>query len=413
TYFVLGVLLLGLLLSRALFFVTRTWQRARAEAENHRERLYDILMKAPASISIRSGDDLRFTLVNPLYQALAGPDRALLGRSTGEALGDLQSPLTGVAERVYRTGEKFEAHEMPAQLGDREVYLDAVFVPLRDERGRVDSVMSFAIDVTGQVQARRRIEEALRLRDEFLSIASHELRTPLTPLMLRLESMRRELERPPEVILGRLPNHIEVMRRQVRRLADLVDGLLDVSRIREGRLSLQPEAGVDLLEVAREVVARFQPEAARVQSPLVLEAEGPVSGTWDRLRLEQVVTNLVSNALKYGPGKPVRVRVGAVESGAVLEVSDEGIGIAPEALPRIFDRFARGVSDRHYGGLGLGLYISRQIVDAMHGSIEVHSERGKRTVFRVVLPRDPEPARPQEEGGAPVGAPPGDSPTPA
>jgi PAS domain S-box-containing protein len=233
------------------------------------------------------------------------------------------------------------------------------------------------------------LKEAVRLRDEFLSVASHELNTPLTPLSLRLQSLARLAEAEPDSPLAsRLGREVEVMRRQVKRLADLVRELLDVSRISTGRLTLQLEE-VDLAEVTREVLARFNPEAERAGSGLVLHLEGPVVGQWDRLRLEQVLVNLLSNALKYGAGKPIHVRVGQEGGGALLEVRDEGIGIPPEALGRIFERFERAVSERHYGGLGLGLYVTRQIIDAMGGRVTARSTPGEGATFTVHLPRQP------------------------
>jgi len=231
------------------------------------------------------------------------------------------------------------------------------------------------------------LKEAVRLRDEFLSVASHELNTPLTPLSLRLQSLARLAEvEPDSPLAARLGREVEVMRRQVKRLADLVRELLDVSRISTGRLTLQLEE-VDLAEVTREVLARFTPEAERAGSRFELHLEGPVLGQWDRLRLEQILVNLLSNAIKYGAGKPIHVRVGLEEGGAWLEVRDEGIGIPPEALGRIFDRFERAVSERHYGGLGLGLYVTRQIIAAMGGRVKVRSTRGEGATFTVELPR--------------------------
>ncbi|HZA15229.1 MAG TPA: GAF domain-containing sensor histidine kinase, partial [Myxococcaceae bacterium] len=221
---------------------------------------------------------------------------------------------------------------------------------------------------------------AIRLRDDFLSVASHELKTPLTPLQLRLERMLREA--PPD---GQARKHLETAHRQIRKLAMLVDGLLDVTRISAGRLQLELE-DVDLAELAREVVARCEPEAARLGSWIQVEADVAVIGRWDRLRLDQVITNLVSNAIKYGAGKPIRVRVWADGDRACLTVRDEGIGIATADLRRIFERFERAVSGRHYGGLGLGLYITRRIVEALGASIEVESAPGNGSAFTVRLP---------------------------
>jgi signal transduction histidine kinase len=234
----------------------------------------------------------------------------------------------------------------------------------------------------------REAQDAIRLRDEFLSIASHELKTPLTPLSLKLQMLASEARRQAESPFRRaVEDYIAVGSRQVKKLSELVNDLLDVARIAGGRLRLEFEE-VELGALVREVVTRYEPEAARAGSRLALEeAPEAVTGHWDRLRLEQVITNLVDNAIKYGSGKPIHVSLDSDASQARLRVKDEGIGIAPEHLSRIFQRFERAVSERHYGGLGLGLYITRTIVEALGGNIQVESSPGLGATFTVVLPR--------------------------
>jgi signal transduction histidine kinase len=160
----------------------------------------------------------------------------------------------------------------------------------------------------------------------------------------------------------------------------LTHDLLDVSRIAAGRLEMKPDR-TDLAEVVRDVVDRF----GDGESPIVLEAE-PVVGNWDAFRIDQVVTNLISNSVKYGQGRPIHVTVRREDDAAQIVVRDQGIGIAPEDLPFIFGRFERKVSLRNYGGLGLGLYIARQIVEAHDGTIAVESVKGEGATFTVTLP---------------------------
>jgi PAS domain S-box-containing protein len=233
-------------------------------------------------------------------------------------------------------------------------------------------------------------QNAVRLRDEFLGIASHELKTPLTPLTLKLQALQRQavesMVSGTPLEPGRFNDSLDVALRQVRKLTDLVDNLLDVARISAGRLRLDLEE-VDLSSVAAELLSRFAPSAEKLGCELELHAPEPVFGRWDRLRVEQVVTNLLSNALKYGPGRPVVVRVEEDGERARLTVKDHGIGIAEEDLGRIFERFERAVSDRHYGGLGLGLYITRQIVEAFGGTVRVSSSPGEGSTFTLELPR--------------------------
>ncbi|WP_225888450.1 PAS domain-containing sensor histidine kinase [Myxococcus xanthus] len=229
--------------------------------------------------------------------------------------------------------------------------------------------------------------EAIRLRDEFMSIASHELKTPLTPLSLKLQALSRELARHPGPVPRNLvESYVAVGARQVQKLAELVGDLLDVSRISAGRLSLELEE-LELGSLVRDVVTRYEPQAARTGSPLQLEAgDFDIVGRWDRLRLEQVITNLVDNAVKYGNGRPIHVRLESHDGGARLTVRDEGIGIEPQHLPRLFGRFERAVSERNYGGLGLGLYITRTLVEAMGGRVHVESRLGRGSTFTVELP---------------------------
>jgi signal transduction histidine kinase len=236
----------------------------------------------------------------------------------------------------------------------------------------------------------RRTEQALRSRDEFLSIASHELRTPVTSLRLsvqNLESMAAEgtLAQAPQAVVTR---GLSTAVRQSQHLGRLIEELLDISRIQAGRFELAPASGVDLAQLARTTVARLERELGMANCPVTIDAPQPVTGRWDSTRLDQVLTNLLTNAMKFGAGRPIELTVRAGSgAAAMLAVTDHGIGIEAEAQTRIFDRFERGVSAQHYGGLGLGLYIVRQIVEAHRGSISVRSEVGRGSTFTVTLPR--------------------------
>jgi signal transduction histidine kinase len=242
---------------------------------------------------------------------------------------------------------------------------------------------ALAVDNALLYQASR---DAVRLRDDFLAVASHELKTPLTPLNLRLQSLQRDLDRRgPPADPARLQEHVTVLQRQCKRLSTLAESLLDVSRLEAGRLVLDLEY-VDLSMLAREVVSRFAGQAVRTNTPLEVHALEPVVGHWDRLRLEQVVSSLLSNALKYGAGSPVHLLIESVPTGARLTVRDDGIGISPEHLPRIFNRFERAVSSEHFGGLGLGLYLTRHLVEAFGGTIRATSKPGQGASFEVDLP---------------------------
>ena len=230
------------------------------------------------------------------------------------------------------------------------------------------------------------LRAAVAARDEFLSVASHELRTPLSTLRLQAAAVSRWLTQVSMPEHGpTLTKHFALIRRQVSRLEKLTAELLDVSRITSGRLELHREL-VDLVLLVREIVDRFRADQARSSPTIVFESDASVAGHWDPFRVDQVVSNLVANAIRYGEGRPIHASVRATGEGARIIVRDEGIGIAADQKDRIFGRFERAVSSSNYGGLGLGLWIARQIVDAHGGRIDVESELGRGSTFTVTLP---------------------------
>ncbi|TMA16519.1 MAG: HAMP domain-containing histidine kinase [Deltaproteobacteria bacterium] len=174
--------------------------------------------------------------------------------------------------------------------------------------------------------------------------------------------------------------------RQTERLSRLIDRLLDVSRIAQGRLDLWLEE-FDLAVLVRQVADNFREPAAQARAPLELQLPEKAEGSWDRLRIEQVLVNVLSNAVKYGAGKPVSVKLEVEQERVRLAVHDQGIGIPAEDVSRIFGRFQRAASIRNYGGLGLGLYITRHIVEAHRGTIAVASSVGEGSTFSIDLPR--------------------------
>ena len=228
----------------------------------------------------------------------------------------------------------------------------------------------------------RQLEEHMASRDAFFAAASHELRNPIHSLQLQLLALTRKAEREaPAPKLEWVHARLGTATKQLSRLTKLVDTLLDVSRIASGRLPLVLE-DVDLAEIVADAFERLDP-AEQAQITLFLN---PVVGRWDRLRLDQVVTNLVSNAVKYGEGKPIAIVVSADEGRARLEVTDHGIGIAPHHQERVFERFERAVTDRRYAGFGLGLWITSRIVEEFGGTLSLRSELSVGSTFIVDLP---------------------------
>ncbi len=229
-------------------------------------------------------------------------------------------------------------------------------------------------------------KRAVKARDEFLAIASHELRTPVGALLLQVQALLRHIKKEGAPNLTRVRTGLESADRQGQRLARLVNDLLDFSSVSTSQAKLEISE-VDLGALVRESVAQFQDHQLTESPGVTVRVDQPGNGFWDRHRLERVVDNLLSNALKYGRGKPISVVVGGDSTRALLTVSDRGIGIAEDNHSRIFSRFERAVSGRNYGGFGLGLWIAREIVIAHGGSIRVESQLGQGAIFTVELPR--------------------------
>lgn len=230
------------------------------------------------------------------------------------------------------------------------------------------------------------LAQAVRARDVFMSIASHELKTPLTSLKLQVQMRQRFLRagKTDHFTIDKLHRMLADDERQITRLTRLVDDMLDISRLDTGRFVMQREA-FDLCALARDGVERFFPQFQAVGCEVSTHLPEPVVGRWDYYRIEQILANLLTNAMKYGPGRPVHVSVEAVGDRARLRVQDHGMGIASADQKRIFERFERAMSSNHVSGLGLGLFIASQIAEAHGGSIVVKSEPGVGSEFVVEL----------------------------
>ena len=235
------------------------------------------------------------------------------------------------------------------------------------------------------------LRAAIAARDEVLAVASHELRTPLSTLRLVATALSRRLAQPRPDGEPDLTRQVAVLDRQIRRLEKLTADVLDVSRITSGRLELHREPS-DLVVLVREIVDRFLADRSQGAPAILFDSGASATGHWDASRIDQVISNLVANAISYGNGSTVRVTVRATGDTASVIVEDDGIGIAADRRDQIFERFERAVSSAHYGGLGLGLWIAKQIVDAHGGTIGVHSELGAGATFTVTLPRAAHPA---------------------
>ncbi len=232
---------------------------------------------------------------------------------------------------------------------------------------------------------RNRAREELRRRDELLFVASHELRGPAGTIQLLITSLNRAAGLT-SVDLQKVVKRMGILERQAAYLTQLATELLDVSQIHLGRLQLKLEE-TDLAEVTRDVAERMREEVEHTGSALVVRAEQPALGRWDALRLQQVIANLLGNAAKFGEGKPIEVHVDADDARARLVVQDHGPGVPTEDQERIFELFGRAVAASAIAGFGLGLYLSRLIVEAHHGVIHLDSQPNSGSTFTVELPR--------------------------
>lgn len=262
-------------------------------------------------------------------------------------------------------------------------------IPLHDQTGSITQWIGTNTDIHETKEIQEKLQQALRSRDEFISIASHELKTPITSLKLQYQLLKRKFRKINPALIKNLNLENALLRAidQLDRLTDLIEEMLDVSQIENGSLEIKKTPN-NLSNTVKEVTLRFESEFSKKQMLLIINIEKEIQGNFDRYRIEQVVTNLLSNALKYGAvGKPVEIQLFR-KTGALVELSirDYGIGISNTDQNRIFEQFERAITARKISGLGLGLYIVRQIIDLHGGNILVTSQLGEGAKFVVELP---------------------------
>lgn len=331
------------------------------------------------------------TMFGYTHQELLG--KSLIELSPPDCRARVTSQIRGMETTRYESaavrkdGTRFavEISQKPHSYHGRALSLVAV----RDVSERQLAEQE-RLRLTEEKSARTTAQEAVRVRDEFISVASHELRTPITSLSFQLDVLTRHAQ-----LIKPLNDRSELdqfairARRQLAKMERLVEELLDVSRMGVGKLLLMREAA-DLEAIVRDAVDSLSEDLRRAACGVEIRASGAVTGDWDRRRIEQVVENLLRNALTYGAGKPIELVVqGDGRGRAQLAIRDHGIGIEKSLQERVFWRFERGGSGKHYGGLGLGLFIAKQIVEAHQGTMRVESEPGQGATFWVDLPAKP------------------------
>ncbi|WP_242392555.1 PAS domain-containing sensor histidine kinase [Anaeromyxobacter oryzisoli] len=389
----LGATLLFTLMGALLVLASASIRAGYADRRESERRLRLVLETIPQLVLVIAADG-EVDYANPQLLAFTGRTSEDLAAAR---LGDLFHPeererARAEWNRLLASGAAATAeHRLRSADGSHRWFLISA-VPLHALAGDAHWFVS-CTDIQAQKESEQAQAEAIAARDVFMSVASHELKTPIASALLQVQHAERLLRRdgaPAEAVCQRL----SATAASVARLGGLVEALLDVSRIAMGRLVLE-RARFDLSGTVRDAAGRHGDAARRAGCELEVAVAPGIAVDGDRLRIEQVLTNLLANALKYGAGAPVRVSLRREGALAILEVADHGIGIAPEDQARIFEQFERAVSARHYGGLGLGLWIARQLVDASGGAIHVESAPGRGATFWVALPAPAEVATPE------------------
>ena len=334
---------------------------------------------------ITSGPNHKFDYVNHAHIKALGFD------ATGMEVRVAQPEsveVHGILDGVYKTGVTASLQEIAVTVGPSVRYFDLTYAAKRDHYGNINGIMILGNDVTEQVIGRDKISKMLSFRDQFLSIASHELKTPLTSLNLQIQSSQRRLAK--GIFDEVTPENISMLfhkyKKQTDRLIRLVDDMLDLSKINLGKLSFDFKRAelISLIENSYDhIKEHFQNKNTELQ---IVKDPHAIFGMFDQQRIEQVVINILMNALKYGEGKPVSIQILRKDDFAEIRFVDKGPGIPTEDLEKIFLKFERVPATSEVSGLGLGLYITKEIVEAHHGKIWVESQLGFGATFIILLP---------------------------
>ncbi len=363
--------------------------------------------QTPGFVAILSGPDHVFEFANSRYIDLVG-GRDVLGKPLPEALPEIAAQgFVALLDEVYRSGEPHAGAATPVLLAqgphaaDERRFLDFIYQPVRDAAGVVTGIFVAGYDVTDRVCANEALRDQDRRKDEFLAMLGHELRNPLSAIKNASELLvRNKTSDPSTHRIG------ELVGRQVTQLVKLVDDLLDLSRITQGRIELEREA----VEVGRAIALALESVDSLVRAKhhdvVYSPAREPLWVRGDLSRIVQAVSNLLTNAVKYTPERGrIEVALRQIGQDAIIEIVDNGVGIAPELLPNVFDLFVQGdrTADRMQGGLGIGLSVVRRLVEMHGGDVSAASEGSDRgSTFRVRLPLASGPSLQQNLAAGPI-----------
>lgn len=336
--------------------------------------------------------DMTYVVLSILIALIASFSALIIAfklRSDLSLRGFLYRGLGGILMGVAISGMHYTAMAAMSFTFDDSLSISSQYVLASDGLAAaviIGTIFVLGIALTGSnvERALTRKNEGIRLRDEFMSIASHELKNPLTSAKLQTELIIRQLKGS-EFDKDKMITMLNKSRDSLERIAHLIEDMLDISRITSGKIALR-KAEADLGEVAMDVFERFKPQFDQLKTPAEIKKQKAV-GHFDIYRIEQVIANLLSNALKYGQGKPVEVCVECGTTFIELKVKDKGIGIPESHLQKVFERFERAENANEISGLGIGLFIVKEIIEAHGGNVSVVSESGQGSVFSFRLPR--------------------------
>ena len=298
--------------------------------------------------------------------------------------------LPRVMEEWKKTLESGEPSEMEFPIknahGQFRWFLTQM-VPMKNEKGEIIRWFGTNTDIDEQKKIRQELQKSINDRDEFISIASHEMKTPLTSMKMQFDITKMNFKKSNYKSLDpeKLEKMFEVTDRQIGRLTGLIEDMLDVSRVSFGNLPIERE-NVNLNKLIYAVIDKIALQLKQSKNTVHVTADKEIIGFWDYSRLEQVITNILMNSTKYSAGTDIAIDLSLNKDNACIKIRDYGMGIPKEMQNKIFSRFERAVSANNISGMGLGLYITKEILNRHHGTIKVESELGQGALFIIELP---------------------------